>query len=372
MEKETIIITNPMIAANRSAEVTLSKFLRVIHPCFDSIRVIGGNLSVESDLSGIKLCSYSIIRAENKIKRILDVFGLQFKMAGSIFKYAKKDCPIYFWIADKMIIPYLAAKMKGAEINYFIYGNVAKEGTASRFTHLSSKLIRLMAAHADFTCIESKSVIHEWPGLKCKAIREIHLYTESTGMNPIKERKNIFGMVCRLTAGKHVLECIEAMNQVHKCYPDWHLEVIGSGRQQAECEQLIEKLEAGKYVKLLGWVDHKEIVERSKQWKYLLFPTDTEGMPNALIEMMGRGIPALASPVGGVADLIVDQVNGVVLSGYSDGDIVVTMQKAIAVSEDAENYSLMAERAFQTIKNEFVLETAQKAAMRTIDSYTEN
>ena len=45
-KKEIIVVTNPMIAANRSAEVTLSKFLRVIKPSVESIQVIGGNLSV--------------------------------------------------------------------------------------------------------------------------------------------------------------------------------------------------------------------------------------------------------------------------------------------------------------------------------------
>ena len=31
--EDVIIITNPMIAVNESAKVTLSKFLRVIEPC---------------------------------------------------------------------------------------------------------------------------------------------------------------------------------------------------------------------------------------------------------------------------------------------------------------------------------------------------
>ena len=46
-KKEIIVVTNPMIAANRSAEVTLSKFLRVIKPSVNQIKFIGGNLSIE-------------------------------------------------------------------------------------------------------------------------------------------------------------------------------------------------------------------------------------------------------------------------------------------------------------------------------------
>ena len=147
--KNVVVITNPMIAANKSAEVTLSKFLRVIKPSVDQIQVIGGNLSVEKDLKDIELISFPIVRHPNKLKRMLSVIGIQLKMMKSIISHGKKNQPIYFWIADKMILPYFAAKLKKMEVNYFIYGNVEKEGVKSKFTELSGRLIRYMASHAE-------------------------------------------------------------------------------------------------------------------------------------------------------------------------------------------------------------------------------
>lgn len=89
-KKEIIIVTNPMIAANRSAEVTLSKFLRVIAPLAESIKVIGGNLSVESDLDNVELISFPIVRHPNKIRRIISVFALQLNMAKALIRLKKK------------------------------------------------------------------------------------------------------------------------------------------------------------------------------------------------------------------------------------------------------------------------------------------
>lgn len=40
------------------------------------------------------------------------------------------------------------------------------------------------------------------------------------------------------------------------------------------------RLQAKDYISFLGWVDHSELQNKVKNWKYLLFPTDTEGMPN--------------------------------------------------------------------------------------------
>ena len=193
--KQILVVTNPMIAANRSAEVTLSKFLRVIKPSVESIQVIGGNLSVGSDLNDIALISFPIVRHPNKIKRMFSIISVQLKMTG------QNGQPAYFWLADKMILPYFAAKAKKMEINYFIYGNVEKEGTQSRFTALSGKLIRYMASHADYVCMESASVKKEWHRFEGKRYKFIHLYTDAAKSPAFVSREHVLGMVCRLTPG---------------------------------------------------------------------------------------------------------------------------------------------------------------------------
>ena len=362
--KNAFVITNPMIAANRSAEVTLSKFLRVIRPSFDKVAVIGGNLRVEPDLEDVELVSFDIVRSGNKAKRAFDILGIQFRMRAAVKRLVRKGDAVFFWIGDKMILPYQAARRRGAEINYFIMGNVAKEGAASLFTRVSSGLIRYMAEHADHTCVESRSVIDEWPGLKPKRIRTIHLYTDRIAMNPIDGREHVIGMVCRLTAGKHVLESIRAMAMLHEKYPDWKLEIIGSGRQQAECETQIEALKAGEYISLLGWVEHDEITEKTKRWKYFLFPTDTEGVPNGLLEMMGRGIPALASPAGGIRDILDDPQNGFILEATSDEAIRDGLLRITGLDEAP--YRICAENAFRTVSSEFSLPGAVENARRVI------
>lgn len=359
--KDVIIITNPMIAANKSAEVTLSKFIRVISPSFKSVEVIGGNLSLEKDLGNVALTSFPIVRHPNKLKRLLSIIALQLKMGIAILCQGKRKQPVYFWIADKMVIPYIIAKLKGMEVNYFIYGNVEKEGSNNKFTVLSGKLIRYMALYADYVCMESASVAKEWPLLKIKKKKIIHLYTELIEKILFDKRKNIFGMVCRLTQGKHVIECIHAMAELHNIYPQWKLEIVGSGKQQRECEILIDKLNASEYISLIGWIEHDKLIDVVKSWKYLLYPTDTEGMPNGIVEMMGAGIPAIASPVGGISDII-DLENGYLITGYSIKDIKNEMEKAILSSD--ELYIRKANNAYNTISREFTLDVAQFQAKK--------
>ncbi len=354
------IITNPMIAANKSIEVTLSKFIRVIRPFYKKIWVIGGNLSVESDLDDVELISFNIMRVGNKIKRALDILGVQLKMYYAVLKMIQKNDQVFFWIGDKMILPYIGAKHKKAEINYFIMGNVAKEGVTSFFTRASAKMIRYMAEHANYTCMESRSVIDEWPGLSVKNTRVIHLYTTDISMNPITEREKIIGMVCRLTSGKHVLESMEAIASIHSLHPEWRLEIVGSGRQQEECEKMITNLHAEEYIKLFGWIEHDKVIDLSKHWKFFLFPTDTEGMPNGLIEMMGKGIPSLTTSVGGIKDIVIDNLNGFFVADNSQNSIMEGILKLIDIDENT--YFEYANRSYETIKKEFSLDGAIRNA----------
>ena len=177
-----------------------------------------------------------------------------------------------------------------------------------------------------------------------------------------KEKR--IGMVCRLTAGKHVLESIKAMDLIHKKYPDWKFEIIGSGVLQNECETLIGNLNAKDYIDLHGWVEHSGLHYVTRKWRYLLFPTDTEGMPNALLELMGWGIPGIASSVGGIIDIIQDGSNGLIITDCSINEIYNGLYRAILIPEN--QYADMAQNAYETIADKFSLEAAKKDEIETL------
>lgn len=359
MRDQCVVVTNPMIAANKSSEVTLSKFLRVISDEYQRMIVIGGNITLENDLKKVRVYSFSIDRAKSKGKRIADIGLLQFKMATQLKRVVKSNTPVYFWVGDKMIFPYFAAKHKKADVRYFVYGNVLKEGSTSLFKRVSGKLIAYMANHADWVCVESPHILKEWSGLiRNKNIKRIHLYTEINKCDSLPERENVIGMLCRLTAGKHVIESILAFCQVHSLHPEYRLEIIGSGRQEKECRDFIRSMKAEEYIEMIGWVEHDQIIEKTSKWKYLLFPSDTEGMPNSVLEMMGQGIPAIASPVGGVIDIISHGETGWLLSEPSVSEIKNALMQAI------ENpcYREISQNARCIIANEYSLSGAKRAA----------
>jgi glycosyltransferase involved in cell wall biosynthesis len=69
-------------------------------------------------------------------------------------------------------------------------------------------------------------------------------------------------------------------------------------------ETLIKKLGLGKRVMITGWVGKEEL------WKILgaadlfVLPSTKEGMPNALLEALGVGLPCMGSNIPGIKDIL--------------------------------------------------------------------
>ncbi|NLI92075.1 MAG: glycosyltransferase [Peptococcaceae bacterium] len=347
-----VVVTNPMPKNNRSSEVTINKLLSIILESVESTILLGGNLAGIIERQHLYIRNVAYKNSDSKLIKILYYLLFQIKMFFIAMNLIRKDDEVFFWIADKMILPFFAAKLKQAKVNYFLYGNVGIEGSRSRITALSEKVILYMANHADHICVESPSVIKQWKIKKNKAdIRIIHLYVDNcvaprTQGTP---KNNTVGMICRLTEGKRVLESIHGFNEFYKKFPEWKLQIVGNGKLFDKCVEKIDGLQAKNHIQMLGWIEHEHIADITSTWILLLLPTDTEGLPNALIESMVQYTPALASPVGGICDIIIDGKNGWLLSESTAEEIAKGLERALY----SNNYEMVSLAAYHTIENQF-------------------
>jgi glycosyltransferase involved in cell wall biosynthesis len=86
---------------------------------------------------------------------------------------------------------------------------------------------------------------------------------------------------------------------------DLELVLIGDGRHRGELERLAQRRGIANRVRFTGQLPSGEAVRRELDPAHLfVLPSRQEGMPRALIEAMARGLPCLASPVGGIPELL--------------------------------------------------------------------
>jgi colanic acid/amylovoran biosynthesis glycosyltransferase len=84
--------------------------------------------------------------------------------------------------------------------------------------------------------------------------------------------------------------------------------LAGSGRLLPAARQQAADLGIERVVRFLGYVPNAEILEwlQAGRVDAVALPSDWEGIPVSLIEALAHGVPAAASEVGGVAELLGD------------------------------------------------------------------
>ncbi|MFW9942105.1 MAG: glycosyltransferase family 4 protein [Candidatus Thorarchaeota archaeon] len=104
-----------------------------------------------------------------------------------------------------------------------------------------------------------------------------------------------------LRKGQHLI--IEACKKLKDNNITFHLTLIGDGIQRQPLVDLIKKYELEKHVDLLGWVDYNKIPSYIQKADLLVFPSTTEGLPNAVLEAMSMKLVVVLTKVDGNLEL---------------------------------------------------------------------
>ncbi len=110
--------------------------------------------------------------------------------------------------------------------------------------------------------------------------------------------------------GKGVDILLKAWKQVQQQYPDAVLQLVGDGNLSAY-EVYAKKNGIDVSVKFLG--KRNDVHELLLQSDVFVLPSRREGMPNALMEAMLKGMPCVATNISGCQDLISNSINGLLV-----------------------------------------------------------
>ena len=123
--------------------------------------------------------------------------------------------------------------------------------------------------------------------------------------------KPVIMTISRLVSKNGLMELIDAFKIVRSEYPGARLQIIGEGPDRNNLELQIENLGLNDSVDLIGQKKHEEVPLYLNKADVFVRPSLSEGFGTAFLEAMARGVPVVATPVGGIPDFLIDGVTGI-------------------------------------------------------------
>lgn len=122
--------------------------------------------------------------------------------------------------------------------------------------------------------------------------------------------------VARLVPVKNLQLLVNACSILRDLDFSFHCSILGEGRCREELTQSIQDLELQRHVSLEGAKDQTEIAAWWRRASIGVLSSISEGMPVSLMEAAASGVPVVATNVGGIAELVDDDVTGLLVPPF--------------------------------------------------------
>jgi glycosyltransferase involved in cell wall biosynthesis len=143
----------------------------------------------------------------------------------------------------------------------------------------------------------------------------------------------------------------------------WSLEVIGDGPARRDVEDALYPLEAR--VTWAGELGPMEIARRLASADLCVWPALNEAFGMALLEAQASGVPVVAGAAGGVSEIVVDGVTGLLVPS-SDAPAFARAVRSLLV--DRRRRAALSEAARQCVRAEHDISSAARRLNAVIDA----
>lgn len=237
-------------------------------------------------------------------------FLVRYGTLRKIWKEYKPDVVLSF-LGKNNLMAIAAAAFLPVKVVVSVRGEptMEYEGRMMRF------LAKLMFGFADGVVLQTARARAFFPKAvqKKSVILPNPINPQFLGKEMCAERDNLIVAVGRLDENKNHAMLIHAFAKIADEYPLMRLVIYGEGELRTKLEALVGEKGLSERVEMPGSVG--DVADRICRAKIFALTSNTEGMPNSLIEAMALGIPVVSTdcPCGGPAELVEDGVNGLLV-----------------------------------------------------------
>lgn len=161
-------------------------------------------------------------------------------------------------------------------------------------------------------------------------------------------RLNI-AMMGRLCTRKGTYDLVAAFARLAPEFPSARL-VLGGDGELTEVAAFADAKGVRDRVEIPGWLKGQDKIDVFRAADVYALPSYDEGMPGSVLEAMAAGLPIVATPVGGTADLVVDSRNGFLVE---PGDVDALHNRLRTLLADADLRRRMGAESYRILNSGF-------------------
>jgi glycosyltransferase involved in cell wall biosynthesis len=233
----------------------------------------------------------------------------------------------------KPVFPYITSNLEKVVSEGFKYRG-AKRKMAVWLSRLQGNYIRRMTARAAGVFYFGSELQHNYPTAEGRAhvtfassINDGDIAAPRAGFHdPGRIRLAFVGRLAHEKGLHTLLAALEILVR-QKGY-DAELILCGEGRERGALEIAAERLGLAERVTFAGFVPPGESLYRILGTvDALVLPSISEGVPKVLLEAMARGLPVIASNVGGIPNIVEQDVNGILVAPGDAGELAAAVAR---------------------------------------------
>ena len=372
------IIANPV--SDEGKNIYLTKFINIFKPLSNEIFVIDGDFPEVPDRRIHIIKIKADLKKESMFIKSIKFVLTQLRFSLNLIKISKNiDIAIFFNAIS--ILPILSAKLMRKKIIIIAGGAASKSADKIYrerlfgiggfiFPFILRTLERISFSLSDRIAVESENAI-EFLGLeeykdKISIISNMYLDLNKYKIKKdLKDRRNLIGFISRLSEGKGIMNFVNAIPLILKERDDLEFLIGGDGPLFDEIKKELKNNGTYDKVKLTGWIPHDELPDYLNELKLLVFPSYSEGLPNIVSESMACGAVVVATPVGGVPDLIKEGVTGFIIEDNTPECIAKNVIRAL----NYPDLDRIVKNARKLIEEEYTYEVAVKRYRKILKNW---
>jgi glycosyltransferase involved in cell wall biosynthesis len=232
--------------------------------------------------------------------------------------------------------PYRTALIEGFRIPLFIrkYFYKKSKGIIAQ-TSEAAKILKKQFKSSKLTIIPNY--------IPLPYLQEYDLFTE---------KKNNILFVGRLIKSKGLIYLLNAFKSVDN--KNWKLDIVGDGPEKKNIADFIIENNLTDQVTLHG--EQKYLLNYYKRSKIFVFPSLSEGFPNALLEAMSMGCACISFDCKyGPAEIIQNTINGILVETGNQNELNMALQSLINNNDEINRLMINAQSVRQIYNQEKIM-----------------